>query len=274
MVVGDHASLAFWEHALVASLTGCTPHLLHDLGGILLAHTLLVETRTLTTNHVEEYAVAHVIVLRQVLGKILSTERPCVAVVCHVGPLRRATVFGIEAHEVDTHVHRAVVLHQSGKLQHHSHAARAIVGSHHGLAPVGRVGVVVCPWATVIVGAHQQACCHLRFGAGYDVLALQYGAVPTFQVGVLCGHLAAKLLKLVDDPLCTLVVCLAVHRSRTKQTLLLTVGVGRVGVERRSHKGHCLVARCAVFLGALARAYGCCHDDGCTKIQKTFFHCC
>ena len=74
--------------------------------------------------------------------------------------------------------------------------------------------------------------------SGNDVSVLQHGAVITFQVGLLCGNLAAVLLKLVFYPLCAAVVCLAVHGARSEGALCLGKGVGAVGVEVGAYEGH------------------------------------
>ena len=70
-------------------------------------------------------------------------------------------------------------MHEPRKFQHDRNAAGAVVGAHHGLAPVGGIGVVVGPGATVVVCADEQTCRCRRVGAGYDVACLERGAVIT-----------------------------------------------------------------------------------------------
>ena len=59
-------------------------------------------------------------------------------------------------------------------------------------------------------------------------------------------------LKFLDNPLLTVIMCLAVHRTRTEVTLLLTELVGTIGTKRRTYGLH----RDAVVGGLLAEATG------------------
>ena len=179
---------------------------------------------------------------------------PCVGVVSLVCPLRCAPVFGVEAHEVDTYLQRRVALQGASQLEHHSHATRSVVGSHHRTAPVGRIGVVVSPRTTVPMGAEQYACGLFGAEARYDVARAQHRAVPSLQLGVLSLNAHAELAELLHYPLAAAVVSRRVHDARTKLALLCGEHVRRVGAERRTYERHgvgfggclrCVLARCA-----------------------------
>ena len=76
VVVGYHSAVGSGEGAAVTCLACGAPYLLHDGGSILFAHTFLVESGAMSAHHVEQYAVAHVVTLRQIVGEVLCAEGP------------------------------------------------------------------------------------------------------------------------------------------------------------------------------------------------------
>ena len=86
---------------------------------------------------------------------------------------------------------------------------------------------------------------------GVDIIAFKHSPVVSLQVSFLLNDGASVLLELVHYPCTAFVMCVAVHRSWSEVTLLLTEEISGVGIELRSYSNHCL---CVVvcFLCALA----------------------
>ena len=58
VVVGDTTTLLHGEEAAIADNGSSTPHAVDNGSGVIARHGLLVETGTLTSDHVEENAIA------------------------------------------------------------------------------------------------------------------------------------------------------------------------------------------------------------------------
>ena len=224
VVVGNHATITLREVRAITCLASRRPYLLDDRRSILLRHALTIEFGSLSSYHVEEDAIAREITIRLVLAPILSTQCPRISTVLNVRPLRCSPVLCIKADEIDpdARIEFLVYLQLAGDFQHHGDTTRSIVGRHHRLVPVGAIWVVVSPRTTVPVGTQHNASRSLRIVVGDDVGVLQYRSIISLQVSLLSFHLAAELLKLLHNPLATLIMCLAIHRARTEIALRLT----------------------------------------------------
>ena len=97
-----------------------------------------------------------------VVHPVLRAQRP--ALVDRVG----APVLGIVEQDVDAHA-RALLLHDAGQLEQHSHAAGSIVGAHHRHVALGRVGVVVGPGTAIPVSHEQDALLGIGIDHAYIV---------------------------------------------------------------------------------------------------------
>ena len=102
-------------------------------------------------------------------------------------PLRYSPVFGIEADKVHTNPVQWLLLQHTCHFEHYGHSAGTVVCSQYRLFPVGRVRIIVAPRATVPMCADQHSFLGIRIYGSDDITAFQYGAVITFQVGVLIG---------------------------------------------------------------------------------------
>ena len=238
VVVVHHRAVGHREIFGVADAVGGSPHLVHDVLGIALRYSLLMEARALSAHHVEQNAVCRRVALGQMGSPVLRSESPGVVVRRCVFPLGRSPVLRVEAHEVYAQPERTVVLEQPCQLKHHSDTARSVVGSHDRLAPVGGVGVVVCPRTRVPVCADDYPFLRFRVVAGYDVAAAQGCPVISFEVGALPFHLHSVCLELARYPFSALVVRLAVHCPRTERALFSHETVCRVSVELRTCECH------------------------------------
>ena len=237
MIIGNHTAIALRKVRTKTSLAGCSPNLLHNATSILHRHALTVELGALTAYHIQKDAIARIVTLWFVLAPILGTQSPTVAIVLNISPLRCSPVFGIETYEIYTYVRiqLLVCLQLACNFQHDSYSAGTIVGCHHRLAPIGTVGIVICPRATVPMSTEQNAGFSLRVVMGNDIGILQYRAIITLQVCLLGLYLAAKLLELAYNPFATLIVRLAVHHARSEIALRCTISQCRIGIESRTY---------------------------------------
>ena len=231
VIVGDVGAGLHGEHAAEAYHLGGTPHTVDNARGVLLRQALLIEHGALTTDHVEQDAIA--IGLGLLLGEmgspVLGAEGPGVALVGDVAPLRGAPVFGIEGNEIDADFQ--TIRQQAGELEHDADAGGTVIGGEDGLMPVGLVGVVVGPGTAVPVGTDEYAVAELGAVAGDDVGGVERGAVVATEIGTLRGDGEAEALELGGYPLATEVVGGTVHGAGPEGALLFTVGVGAVGHE-------------------------------------------
>ena len=237
MIIRNHTAITLREETAVTSLTGCSPYSLHDATSILHRHSFTVELGTLTAYHIQEDAIARIVTLWLVLAPILGTQSPAVAIILCIRPLRHAPVLGIETYEIytDTWIQLLVCLQLACNFQHDGYSAGTIVGSHYRLAPIGTVGIVISPRATVPMGTKQDAGFSLRIVMGNDIGILQYRAIIALQVCLLGLYLAAKLLELAHNPFATLIVRLAVHHARTEIALRCTISQRRISIESRTY---------------------------------------
>ena len=106
-------------------------------------------------------------------------------------------------------------------------------------------------YAYDLVCTEQDAGSLFRLVACNDIIAFKHSPVVSLQVSFLLNDGASVLLELVHYPCTAFVMCVAVHRSWSEVTLLLTEEISGVGIELRSYSNHCL---CVVvcFLCALA----------------------
>lgn len=74
-----------------------------------------------------------------------------------------------------------------------------------------------------------------RIVAGNDIGTLQRCAVVASERGLLGRNLATELLKLLDNPLGTQLMGIAVHRAGTEIALRLTIGIGGIGHKSRTY---------------------------------------
>ena len=112
----------------------------------------------------------------------------------------------------------------------------SIVGSHYRLAPIGTVGIVICPRATVPMSTEQNAGFSLRVVMGNDIGILQDGTIIAFEVSLLGFYLTTKLLELAHNPFATLVVRFAVHDARAEIALCGTISQRRIGIKGRTYR--------------------------------------
>ena len=143
--------------------------------------------------HVEQYAVACGITLYVGVGTpVLATQTPGVANLLCLGrcPVGSTVVFEVKTDEVNPHlgIH---LPDQACHFEHHCHSRCSVVGSHHGLAALCLVGVVVRPWPAVVVGTEDDALRLFGFVGGNDVAALQVVSIPCSDNGTLVRHLHA-----------------------------------------------------------------------------------
>jgi hypothetical protein len=86
------------------------------------------------------------------------------------------------------------------------------------------------------VGTKKNTVREFRTITGDDVRSTQHRTVVTFEKSLLGGHLKTVASELLHNPLGTVFVSLAVHRTGTEVALLLTEGVGTVGTEGRANR--------------------------------------
>ena len=126
------------------------------------------------------------------------------------------------------------------------------------------------------MGTKQDAVCLRGQITGDNIRALQLGAVEARQCCLLLGNGHSVLLELRDYPLTTLFVGLAVHRTRTEVTLLLTELEGTVGNKGWSYwlHTHRIVTRSLLAKPARDQCGDeCCRTDCLQKTSHTFCTC-
>ena len=228
MIICYHTAITLREETAITSLTGCCPNLLDNGRSILHRHSLTIELGTLSTYHVEKDSITRGITIWLILTPILSAQSPGISTILNISPLRSSPILCIETYEIysDSRIQLFVSLQLAGDFQHDCHTTCTIIGCHHRLAPVGTVGIIICPRTTVPMGTEQDTSGSLRIIMSDDIGILQYRAIISLEVCFLLLHLTSEQLELPDNPFATLVMCLAIHRARTEVALSLTISKG------------------------------------------------
>ena len=198
MVVGDETAIVGDEATLSPSIASSVPqadgYRLSILQGIAFKSELIATT----PHHIEEDAEARMIVLRSGLcTPILRTEAEGVFVVAcwFRRPIGCTIVFDVEANEVYANG-RIELLEIARYLEHHCHSGSSIIGSHHRLAMLCGIGILIGPRTRIVVRSEDNALFRLRTILRNEVATREFCAVPSSHGGGLHGGGEPKACKL------------------------------------------------------------------------------
>ena len=262
VVVLRPAAFLLQEIFACACQCGGFPGAQHDVAGIAQRNAFVAEAGIFAAHHVEQDAVACGIAFSvRVVGPVTRTHAPVCAVVGPFFPVRRTVVFGVETDEVDAHA-RIELLQKACHFEHHAHAARAVVGSHHGLAVARAVGVGIGPRTAFPVRADDDAVGEFGAIGGDDVARLEHVAVPRREADFLFRDFQPQGLKPCRDVVAAAAMGFRVGHARPEVALRLDGGKCRVGDE--AHAGDA----CRVYgVGRrglrIARVFAAAYEEAC-----------
>ena len=199
--------------------------------------TFLIEHGIVASHHVEQNAIARCISACLCLFcPIARTETPSrVALGTFAFPFRQSAIFGIETHEVDTHVWR-LQLNEARHFEHHSHSARTVISTVDWFAMILLIAVMVSPRTRIPMGADENALLLVAVVRRHDIARLDRSSVIQHEVGILAFDRSPETLKLSRNVVAALVVRLRIHRTRSELTLLRNIAVSAVGRKLRRRR--------------------------------------